>query len=361
MKRFAQNLQVRRYIRLNSAVPLYQAQSYEAFPKLLRLRDGTLWAVWYHGNWHVDTNNDGKLVQSFSRDRGATWSAPTVVADDPVYDTRNPALGQLDDGTLIMMIFLYDSKKSLGVRSEWISSADGGKTWSSPVEIAPDQYNLTGSSENQWISPFGNLFRVNDHLVAAFYGAPDFTRTEETNQVILLEFLPRQRTWSFFSIAMKDSTAGFNEAEVGQVGSGFLCVARSSKGLLHYSCSADGHAWSSPAATRCVRGHAPALVVLGEKGGIWQLFCSYRGEGSLLRGGKATFDPRTKEFWCENAVLHASKGKGHGDCGYSSAVLLEPGTVGFVNYEVEVRGDIGGADTLGTIWWQLWHPPIKDR
>ena len=90
-----------KYYMDNTATVIYQTNAYTAFPKLLTLQNGSLWTVFYQGDNHVDSQNDGKLYQTFSHDKGKTWELPRLVADDANLDTRNPAIGQLQDGTQI--------------------------------------------------------------------------------------------------------------------------------------------------------------------------------------------------------------------------------------------------------------------
>lgn len=344
----------------NTATVLHASPDYNAFPKVTRLHNGSLWAVWYQGNAHVDTGNDGRLVQAFSPDNGSTWTAPRVLHDDPALDTRNMIITQLDDGVLVTAYLLYDGDGDGCVRMEWIASADGGRTWSVPAEIPrarcspaadPDLYG--------WASPFGDVFRVGARYLAPFYGGP---ASGDRSDVFLLEFDPAAGTWTHAGIVMSGRAPGFNEAKIVRVGSEYLCVARSTGPVMYYATSSDAGTWSAPRATNLTRGHAPELVVLGERAtGTWDLFCSYRGEDALLRGGHATYDPATREFWCEHAVLHVSRGRGGGDCGYSSAVRLSATRVGFVNYEVVACEGWHGATTTrtttGTIWWQEWALP----
>ena len=69
------------------------------FPVLIRLHSGELMAVLRGGAPHVGVK--GRLDIVTSKDGGKTWSAPRTVADGPD-DDRNPALGQLKDGTILL-------------------------------------------------------------------------------------------------------------------------------------------------------------------------------------------------------------------------------------------------------------------
>ncbi|MEK6249434.1 MAG: glycoside hydrolase, partial [Planctomycetales bacterium] len=69
------------------------------FPVMIRLQDVSLGAVLRAGAGHV--GRGGRLDYIRSTDGGRTWSKP-VVAIDSEWDDRNPAFGQMPDGTLVL-------------------------------------------------------------------------------------------------------------------------------------------------------------------------------------------------------------------------------------------------------------------
>lgn len=339
----------------NTAVPIFSSHDYNAFPKLLQLQNGSLWCVFYSGNNHVDSNNDGKLLQVLSHDNGTTWTTPVVIADDASYDTRNPALGQLANGSLLLVYGLYDHGSRAFNGTRWQLGNENGSGWSSSIELTPDEYNPAGPHVISWISPFGNVFSMNGHNVAAFYGA-DTRVAGSPDRIVLLAFNETTGTWRYHGSPMEGLAIGFNEADIELVGTTWLCVSRSTTPYMYYSYSSDGITWSAPVATTYMLGHSPDIVVLGETTGTWSLFCVHRGENGILRGGLATFNPATNAFWCEHESLFAAWGNGGSDFGYASAVTLPSGVIGFVNYDVVKCGSAGGPGMNGTIWWQTWTP-----
>ncbi|NMC07866.1 MAG: hypothetical protein GYA24_21835 [Candidatus Lokiarchaeota archaeon] len=338
----------------NVAVAIYESPGYNAFPKVLALSNGSLWAVWYKANGHVDSNNDGKIVQSFSADNGSSWTVPVVIADDPELDTRNPAIGQLGNGTLVLAYFLYDARTRRATRCDWISSNDGA-SWSSPREINATSYNPVGQARYAWLSPFGNMLDMGGRHVAAFYGGPA-SAGEEGNEVVLLEFSTTNSTWRYHAMPMGGGSGrGYNEANIQWTGDRWLCVARSSDDVLYHSYSFDGLTWSAPKCTPYALGHAPDIVVLDPGTGSVAIFCVYRGARGFLRGGQAIYDTTTDTFWCEHEVLYTALGRGGGDFGYASAVRLNNTSVGFINYDViDCCGTSGCAGMRGMITWQAW-------
>lgn len=345
-----------KYLSNNTANVVYESDDYNAFPRLIELQNGSLWTVWYQGDWHIDSHNDGKLLQSFSHDNGSTWQTPQIIADDSTYDTRNPAIGQLADGTLVLMIFEYDGTTRKAIRSEWSLSKDGGLSWSTPQEINSTQYNPTSEPNRlSWISPFGNLFLMNGHYVAAFYGGNGII-DELQDQIALLEYQPALDRWNYYATPMGDSVRGYNEADIEWVGDRWLCVSRTSENIMYYANSSNGINWSTPKNTGLDKGHSPELVVLKQNTSEWQMFCCYRAEKGFLRGGYTTYNPATDIFWCEDQILYTAEGEGGADTAYASAIRFNESTVGFVNYDVIMCCDNGcDGGTHGKILWQIWE------
>lgn len=155
--------------------------------------------------------HNGAYVQSpiafaYSKDGGATFSAPQLIAGNVLYSQgSHPTVGP--DGTVY--VFWDGSTRLATLDSIWmVKSADGGVTWSKPVAVAP----LVD------IIPVANTeFRNNSYPSAA--AAPDGT------------------VYATWSSLMSDATGG-------------LCPARTNSGChaaVLYSKSTDGGAtWSKP-------------------------------------------------------------------------------------------------------------------
>lgn len=160
----------------------------------------------------IMNGHTGAYVQSpisfvYSKDGGATFSAPQLIGGNVLYSQgSHPAVAP--DGTLY--VFWDGSTRKATLDSIWVvKSTDGGVSWSKPVAVAP----LVD------ILPVANtVFRVNSYPSAAV--SPDGT-------VYV--------TWSSL---LSDATGG-------------LCPARTNNGChatVLYSKSGDGGAtWSAPA------------------------------------------------------------------------------------------------------------------
>ena len=69
------------------------------FPVAIRLKNGGVLAVLRGGAPHVGVKGRLDLVRS--SDGAKTWSAPWTAVDESL-DDRNPAMGQLKDGTIVL-------------------------------------------------------------------------------------------------------------------------------------------------------------------------------------------------------------------------------------------------------------------
>ena len=119
-----------------AAVTLIEGGGY--FPVMTRLQDGRLAAVFRGGAPHI--GRGGRLDWITSSDSGKSWSKPRTLVESPE-DDRNPALGQLRDGTIILAYCILSGYDETGTRLSQnrsdrvfdgvytIHSSDGGKTW----------------------------------------------------------------------------------------------------------------------------------------------------------------------------------------------------------------------------------------
>ena len=121
--------------RLESAERIVAVKGGGYFPVLIKLQDRMLGAALRGGAPHVGI--EGRLDWIHSEDGGRTWSEPSVIVDSE-FDDRNPALGQMSDGTIVMSYaeastYNSDGKFDISVGAYilyYVTSADNGKTWS---------------------------------------------------------------------------------------------------------------------------------------------------------------------------------------------------------------------------------------
>jgi hypothetical protein len=83
------------------------------FPVAISLKNGDVLAVVRGGAAHVGVKGRLDLVRS--TDRGKTWSAPWTAVDEQ-FDDRNPAMGQLKDGTIVLAYVVASGYDATGLR-----------------------------------------------------------------------------------------------------------------------------------------------------------------------------------------------------------------------------------------------------
>src|SRR3954467_15270674 len=110
---------------------------------MTRLQDGRLAAVYRGGAPHI--GRGGRLDWITSSNSGKTWTKPVTLADGPE-DDRNPGVGQLRDGTIVLAYCILSGYDETGTRMSpnraerifdgvyTVRSTDGGKTWSKAVK-----------------------------------------------------------------------------------------------------------------------------------------------------------------------------------------------------------------------------------
>ena len=150
-----------------SYVEVANDESYNAFPGLARLDDGTLITVYRKGVLHA--NDRGYIVSKRSTDGGSTWSEEMVVVDNPALDLRDPNIALLSDGALIVNYFQYDFDLPGTVRNglRVVHSFDGGETWGEPVLVGTGSFVATSA-------PILEL--PNGELLLAYYGSHEGSR-----------------------------------------------------------------------------------------------------------------------------------------------------------------------------------------
>ena len=104
-------------------------------------------ASWTKGGWRgdFDAPRGGRAMLIRSTDGGTTWGKPETIVDSP-RDDRHPALCELDDGTVLCLLFGIDGwygydapppGRGLNSVTGVIRSFDGGKTFEQEYSVLP--------------------------------------------------------------------------------------------------------------------------------------------------------------------------------------------------------------------------------
>jgi len=302
------------------------------FPVLIKLDDGSLGAVIRGGAPHLGIQ--GRLDWIHSEDGGRTWSKPTVIVDSQ-WDDRNPALGQMPDGTVVMAYAeasTYDPQGKFDgeygtYEMFYVLSADRGKTWSE--KIAPPHGPIKSGS------PFGRIVLLTDGTaLMPVYGSldPDYKGPIKApkgtrRMTLIVRSKDNGRTWGDRSLVAVDH----NEMSLLPLPDGRIIAGlRTGSGALSVAESSDGgRTWSEPEPlTR--RNHHPCDLCLLESSRIVLAFGNRivpYGVGATVSGdGGRTWD------YDHRALLAATSM--NRDCGYPSLVQLDDGTLVMMYYSV---------------------------
>jgi len=169
--------------RLESAERSVAVRGGGYFPVLTKLQDGSLGAVVRGGAPHIGIK--GRLDWIRSTDGGKTWSPPAVIVDSR-WDDRNPALGQMADGTIVCA---YAEAQTYNEQGEWdtqageyiqffVTSRDNGATWS--------EKQLLYRGPVRGGSPYGRIVVLSDGTaLMSMYGIrdPDWEGAPEPAEV----------------------------------------------------------------------------------------------------------------------------------------------------------------------------------
>ncbi len=307
-----------------------QGQGY--FPVMIRLRDGSLGAVVRGGAPHIGVG--GRLDWIHSRDGGRSWLKPTVIVDGK-WDDRNPSLGQMADGTIVVG---YAEASTYDSQGKWDTSAgsydlfsvtshDGGKTWSQKKKL------YAGPIKNG--SVFGRI--VHDRrgtALMAIYGErnPSYTGPEKLDGSAsdfsgIIRSRDNGETWGDFSLIL----AGHNEASLQRMPDGrLLAVVRTESGALSVAESHDDAYHWSPPRRLTKEGQHPADVCLLKSGAVLVTYGNRvrpYGIGCVLsRDGGKTWDYERRRLLAWDSE--------NTDCGYPSTVQLDDGAVLTMYYSV---------------------------
>jgi len=314
------------------------------FPVMIKLKDRSLGAVIRGGAPHIGVG--GRLDWIRSEDGGRTWSKPAVIVDSK-WDDRNPSLGQMADGTIVVG---YAEASTYDAQGKWDTSAgayelfyvnshDNGKTWSPKNEFYSGPI-INGSA-------FGRIIhdRHGTALMAIYgernplYKGPEKLDGKASDYSGIIRSRDNGRTWGDFSLIL----SGHNEASLQLLPDGrLIAVVRTEGGALSVAESSDdGYHWSlTQKLTR--EGQHPADICLLKNG---RLLVTY---GNRLRPygvGCVTSSDRGRTWNYDNRVMLAWDSE-NTDCGYPSTLQLDDGTILTMYYSVGTKSLPGVAQAV---------------
>ena len=269
-------------------------QSYNAFPGLGKLDNGTLLIVYRKGKSHA--KDKGIIVLKKSSDGGSTWSTEASVIDHPTLDLRDPNITLLSDGTLIVNYFEYDIGARSTIRNglKVIHSTDDGETWDKPIEVGTGLFVATSA-------PILEL--PDGDLLLAYYGNQEGGRYPSA---FVIRSADSGRSWNnktTIGNGIKDSKP-YQEPNLLLLKSGGILATIRSDGFfptIHTSTSNDlGKTWAQPSSA--FRGSGTPSMLLLKSGLIITAYRSKIGRNLGLpalrvsRDSGVTWTPNTEEI-----------------------------------------------------------------
>lgn len=309
------------------------------FPVLVQLKDGRLAAVVRGGAPHL--GKGGRLDWLESRDGGKTWSKPRPIVDSD-WDDRNPAVGQMRNGTIVVAYAecsCYNADGSWnpsvgGFDLYYVLSRDGGKTWSDkrPLKVGP--IGRKGS-------PYGRIVLLKDGTaLMSVYGTPDpayegpHKAPAQVSWIVgCLRSTDNGETWGDFSPI---SYADHNETALLPLNDGrILAAMRTVRGQVDVCESSDGGRTWTPARPvtggpdRAWHEHPADLVALPRNRVLMVVGRRHDPMGAMVllsKDGGRTWDYEGRRLlgWTSQNI----------DCGYPSAVRLRNGVIVCLYYSV---------------------------
>lgn len=304
------------------------------FPVLIKLQDGSLGAVVRGGAPHIGIG--GRLDWIRSTDGGRSWSAPTVIVDSE-WDDRNPALGQMSDGTIVCA---YAEARTYNEKGEWdpkageyvqyyVTSTDNGRTWSEKKLL------YRGPVRNG--SPFGRIVVLSDGTaLLSMYGDRDPEwegppTAEEVGRSTMSAYVISRDNGKSWSDCTVVAPTGHNEMTLMALSDErLIAMCRTDAGAIDQYDSFDGgKSWKGPTPVTQPNQH-PADVVCLASGKLLLVWGNRRpplGVGSAIsedEGHTWRYDDRVMLAWDSH----------NGDCGYPSIVQLDDGTIVMLYYSV---------------------------
>lgn len=229
---------------------------------VLPLEDGRVLAAWFAGRHEGDSSVEIWLAQ---RNPNGFWNPPVLLSENDGVAHWNPVLYRKEDGTIIL--YYKYGKEIPNWITKYITSADGGKTWSAPaVLVEGDCSGGRGPVKNKCLKSSGG------RLLAP-------ASSEQNNKWISFidvsydDGLTWTKSCDMQRPKYKGAYVGLIQPTLWESAEGVHCFMRSNKGALYRSDSADGGLnWCRPYRTAVPNNNSGIDCVKDKSGRLWLVY-----------------------------------------------------------------------------------------
>ncbi|MGM1060439.1 sialidase family protein [Saccharothrix sp. Mg75] len=319
---------------------------YEArFPDVVKLDDGRLMAVWHRATAHAGAV--GTIQLSFGSANGRTWSAPAPALADPGtmagLDTRDPKLGRMNDGSVVLTFFVPGGRVFYSV---W---KPGWTRFTDPVQLTSPDITTGIYSHGGALALADSGTQVNQVLIPVYTigtgGGAHFIRA--TWRATLD---PRLLVSGSHRIIANDNPPGrtYTEPSFVQFGSTVVAVVRSEQ-------DGDGSPaivarWNPYTATPAFTYQSFTGVLANShhllRTASGKVLFTYGDKAQTTRPTVGMMIDNPTSTWVRNTVVPLYN-SGSGDQANPSSVEISPGTFITLGYNAKPKSS---SPTGGTLW-----------
>ena len=315
------------------------------FPRALQLPNGEILAIMRGGAAHLGIGGSLEMIRSKD---GREWGSPVTVIDGP-YDDRNPAFGQLRDGTLVLAYSVlkgYDDSGLKLVKKNFeaifvMRSRDFGETWELISRINDFPSDL--------FSPYGEILELSDGTILMnVYGYFDlaekpYKATEKEYYSYLFRSRDGGQTWGDISLIGAGSETGLALLEDGSL----IAATRlnEDEGIAVSVSLDEGYTWSTPRIVTSPK-EIPADLLPVENA----LIMTY-GKRDKPYGIAATISYDRGRNWDSELIL--VNNALNIDCGYPTSLYLGNRKILTLYYQVNNLEKAPASAQLKAVVWQV--------
>jgi len=118
-------------------------------------------------------SNYGRIVKRSSYDNGLTWQPYLEVYDDPMWDDRNIHGGLIGQDSIVLFFRNFDSFFMVQIGMYYLTSFDGGQTWSTPQAIYSISNGTFGSHRVVKVPGLGFIMSISGSYYVELRYSPD--------------------------------------------------------------------------------------------------------------------------------------------------------------------------------------------